>query len=128
MDLPFLRPKKLDVYSSGVVAFGVLARHAAYDGHLSVPDMTKVMKGGLKPSYSIEWSRLRRRYPAELIRCLERCWELDPSKRPSFWELCEVLHKSKSKMQLLVIPFPCLLLACSLTRFFVFYNLVALWI
>ncbi|KAG0597956.1 hypothetical protein M758_12G033000 [Ceratodon purpureus] len=99
--VPFLYPKKSDVYSFGVVAFEVLTGHAVYNGHLSVLDITRIIKGELKPSDCIEWLSMRRRYPAEMILCLERCWELDPSKRPSFLELCEVLQRSKSKMQLL---------------------------
>lgn len=101
-DVPFLYPKKMDVYSFGVVAYELLTGQAVYNGLLNVPDISRIMHGRLKPNHSVEWLRMRNRYPVALIGLLESCWEFDTSKRPSFLELCEALQKSKSKMQLLV--------------------------
>lgn len=99
IEIELTAPKKVDVYSFGGVAHEVLTGYPVYYEH-DVPSAdfkAGVISGKLKPSGTEVWrnSGLEDGFPPELIKLVERCWELRPEDRPSFFEIRAVLEKCK---------------------------------
>ena len=83
-------PKKVDVYSFGIVAFEVLTGNfEVYNGTLSPKDLKAGVKdGSLRPPLRQECREHRFRYSEQLLSLVERCWAPKPSDRPSFDDIC----------------------------------------
>jgi hypothetical protein len=87
-DVKLRYPFKVDIYSFGMLCYEILT--------------------GSRPFYNIMQSQLRERVveglrpelpeecPSVLAAMIKRCWEPDPSARPSFSEICEVLRYQKA--------------------------------
>ncbi|KAG0598649.1 hypothetical protein M758_12G090900 [Ceratodon purpureus] len=93
----FRFPSKMDVYSFGCVAYEVLTGYPIHEGGLCREEIERVVTGDLNPSHSEVWKTLinEYRYPLGLIELVESCWEWDPEKRPSFYQICVELEKLK---------------------------------
>lgn len=101
--LRLAHPQKIDVYSFGGVAHEVLTGYPVYHGRSEFNRVFKrdVIEGNLKPSGSELWRNLRLegRFPDELIKLVEKCWEYYSEDRPSFSEIREELTRCKSIVQ-----------------------------
>lgn len=83
-------PRKVDVYSFGIVAFEVLTGNfEVYNGILSPKELKAGVKDGtLRPLLRQECKAHRFRYSERLLSLVERCWAPEPRDRPSFDDIC----------------------------------------
>ena len=83
-------PRKVDVYSFGIVAFEVLTGNfEVYDGMLSPKDLKAGVKDGtLRPLLRQECRGHKVQYSEQLLSLVERCWAPEPRDRPSFDDIC----------------------------------------
>jgi serine/threonine protein kinase len=86
-------PFKSDIYSFGMVCYEILTGDIPFS-NLNPSDIKKqVLDLGRPP--------LPHQCPLLLKRLIKRCWSADPSKRPSFGEICAELRHLKC---LLLMP------------------------
>lgn len=98
-------PHKIDVYSFGIVAFEVLTgKNNIRDYRRSASKFKQgVIAGTVRPPLRAECEKQKVFTEDEdLISLIERCWHVDPLKRPSFVEICEELNKIRVRMPVLV--------------------------
>lgn len=85
-------PEKIDVYSFGIVAFEVLTGEEPHND-LSLTKVKKgVIDGSLRPPLRVECQKEKFLHDKRLISHIESCWHGDPSKRPTFSKIIEVLN------------------------------------
>lgn len=77
--------EKVDVYAFGVVVFMILTKGQKPDA--SIADVADGKMAEIPMSVS--------KFASNLI---SRCWEKDPSKRPSFTEICDLLKGNENKL------------------------------
>jgi serine/threonine protein kinase len=87
-DVKLRYPFKVDIYSFGMLCYEILTgRRPFYN--ITLTDLRKRVLESLRPELPEEC-------PSILATMIKRCWEPDPSARPSFSEICEVLRYHKA--------------------------------
>jgi serine/threonine protein kinase len=81
---------KTDVFSFAMTSFEILSGEKPF-GALSHHDYWKSIHDGKRPELPKNCSK-------ELKSLIHDCWSLDPSKRPTFFEICNTLRLLKSAM------------------------------
>lgn len=94
-------PHKIDVYSFGIVAFEVLTGKNNFEVYKRSPKRFKigVIGGTVRPPLRVECEKQKVfTQDKDLLSLIERCWHVDPLKRPSFVEICEELNEIRVQM------------------------------
>ena len=84
--------EKADIFSFGVVMAEIATRVPPYYGIDKKEVATNVLN---RPDYrpSVDKSSV----PREYYELMKKCWEHSPSKRPSFFDIIDILNKIKIK-------------------------------
>ena len=80
---------KTDVFSFGMMCSEILTNKQHYD-NFGVHDYVDSILNGERP-------KLPETCSSDLKSLIHECWSLDPSKRPTFLEICQNLRKLKSE-------------------------------
>ena len=72
--------KESDVYSVGMLMWEIFAGHPPFDDKAHGPGLCLKICEGLRPS-------LLSNIPADYVQMMKKCWDMDPSKRPTIKEL-----------------------------------------
>lgn len=81
--------EKCDVYSFGMLCFELLTGKVPFeDGHLQGEQMGRNIRAGERPLFSHP-------SPKCLVNLTKKCWQTNPSLRPSFSSICRVLRYMK---------------------------------
>jgi serine/threonine protein kinase len=83
-------PFKVDVYSFGMVCFEILTGDTPYQNN-GPEEMRRMILAGERPP-------LPSHCPSDLQELIKLCWDLEPSARPSFAEICEDLRYIKCSL------------------------------
>ena len=83
--------EKADVYSYGIILWEIASREAPYKTLNAYQVSIEVVENGLRPQVLSEW-------PKQFTRLMERCWDEDPSIRPSFKEILGELKLIKKQL------------------------------
>jgi len=86
-DLP-----KTDVYSFGVILWEIVTRAEFFGEEKFMSNIEEKVMNGERPPIPIEC-------PFELSTLISRAWHQEPSSRPSFPEICEMLEGIKKNMK-----------------------------
>jgi serine/threonine protein kinase len=81
---------KTDVFSFAMTSFEILSGEKPF-GEISPNDYWKFIRDGKRPNLPENCSK-------ELKSLIHDCWSLDPSKRPTFLDICNTLRLLKSAM------------------------------
>ncbi|KAG0622170.1 hypothetical protein M758_3G076800 [Ceratodon purpureus] len=81
-------PPKADVWSFGMTCSEILTGEVPFAAESRPTLHTRIIKNGLRPS-------LPEACPEYLQFCIRSCWELQPQKRPSFYDVCRMLRHAK---------------------------------
>jgi serine/threonine protein kinase len=78
--------KEVDVYSFGLTMW-VVGNDTGEDPFMDIEEFEIVQKvaAGERPTFSIQW-------PREWVSLMRRCWDTDPTQRPTFDEIAAELH------------------------------------
>lgn len=82
-------PYKCDVYSFAMVCYEILAGNVPFVTINKSVDVKKKVLEGLRPPLSFD------QCPEKLKKLIERCWDKNPSRRPTFAEICAELKYMK---------------------------------
>lgn len=86
--------EKADVYSFGMICFELLTGKVPFeDGHLQGDKMSRNIRAGERPLFPHP-------SPKYLVNLTKRCWQTDPSQRPSFSSICRILRYIKKFLAL----------------------------
>lgn len=78
--------EKADVYSFAMICFELLTGKVPFeDGHLRGEKMSRNIRAGERPLFPFP-------SPKHLTGLTKKCWQADPSQRPSFSAICRVLR------------------------------------
>jgi len=78
--------EKIDVYSFGLILWEIITRTQPYSEYETVSELRKaVCRDGIRPPLS------RKSIPQCLCHIMSECWQQDPSKRPSFVKVLDLL-------------------------------------
>jgi serine/threonine protein kinase len=98
-------PKKIDVYSFGIIAFQVLTGLVPYEEFLNYRKVSSkrvlregVISGELRPRLREACSRLNFWNDPALMALVESCWHHEPSDRPEFSEVTDRLESIYSNL------------------------------
>lgn len=81
--------EKADVYSFGMICFQLLTGKIPFEeGHLEGDKMSRNIRAGERPLFSFP-------SPRYLVNFTRRCWQTEPSLRPSFSSICRILRYIK---------------------------------
>ncbi|KAL1532762.1 CBL-interacting serine/threonine-protein kinase 20-like [Salvia divinorum] len=81
--------EKADVYSFGMLCFELLTGKVPFeDGHLQGEQMLRNIRAGERPLFSYP-------SPKYLANLTKKCWQTNPSLRPSFSSICRILRYIK---------------------------------
>ena len=81
--------EKADVFSFGIILHELASRQPPYYGI----DRKEVAKNvSNKPDYRPQISKS---YPKEWVDLMVKCWDHNPTKRPSYSEIIDILSKMK---------------------------------
>ncbi|KAL8543475.1 hypothetical protein ACS0TY_004130 [Phlomoides rotata] len=87
-----IQTEKADVYSFGMLCFELLNGKLPFeDGHLQGEKMVRNILAGERPLFSYPSPK----YLANLTR---KCWQTNPSLRPSFSSICRILRYIKKNL------------------------------
>jgi len=95
---PIFFPKQADVYSFGITCSEILTCKSPYAELENTPTVLprmllreKILEGRrpLLPSHGV---------PAPLVALIERCWDRNPDRRPSFKAICLELKQIKASL------------------------------
>jgi tRNA A-37 threonylcarbamoyl transferase component Bud32 len=73
-----------DIWTFGVVLYEIVARQAPYEGENIMEVALQIRDSGLHPTIPKECPPLFR-------EIMERCWNLDPTLRPTASDICQIL-------------------------------------
>ncbi|KAL8170687.1 hypothetical protein V2J09_022491 [Rumex salicifolius] len=77
---------KADVYSFAMLSFQVLTGKIPFeDSHLKGEKMSRNIRAGERPLFPFA-------LPKDLATLIKKCWQADPTQRPSFSSLCRILR------------------------------------
>ncbi|KAL6979505.1 hypothetical protein U1Q18_021166 [Sarracenia purpurea var. burkii] len=81
--------EKADVYSFGMLCFEILTGKIPFeDSHLQEDKMGRNIRAGERPLFPFT-------SPKYLVNLTRKCWQADPSQRPSFSAICRILRYIK---------------------------------
>ncbi|QHO11078.1 serine/threonine-protein kinase HSL1 [Arachis ipaensis] len=81
--------EKADAYSFGMICFELLTGKVPFeDNHLQGERTTQNIKAGERPLFP-------GRSPKYLVSLIKKCWQTDPSQRPTFSSICRILRYTK---------------------------------
>ncbi|KAI3421471.1 Protein kinase domain-containing protein [Psidium guajava] len=81
--------EKADVYSFGMICFQLLTGKIPFEeGHLQGDKMSRNIRAGERPLFSFP-------SPKYLVNLTRKCWQTEPSLRPSFSSICRILRYVK---------------------------------
>nr|PNR59808.1 hypothetical protein PHYPA_002600 [Physcomitrium patens] len=78
-----------DVYSFGMTCSKILSGEDPFNGMYSKEELLKKFESGERPKLPLNCN--------DLSKLIEECWTLNPSKRPSFGDICKRLTTLKKK-------------------------------
>lgn len=79
---------KVDVYAYAVLLWELLAESTPFKGYNGQQIMIAVCQKNERPMIPVKT-------PTKLRSLIQRCWDFDPTKRPSFEQICKVLDAKK---------------------------------
>ena len=82
---------KTDVFSFAMTSFEILSGEKPFGAILRNDEYLKLIHDGKRPN-------LPKIYSKQMKSLIHDCWSLDPSKRPTFLEICNTLSSLKSTM------------------------------
>ncbi|PSS09361.1 Protein kinase [Actinidia chinensis var. chinensis] len=81
--------EKADVYSFGMLCFEILTGKVPFEeGHLQEDKMGRNIRAGERPLFPYN-------SPKYLVNLTRKCWQAEPTQRPSFSSICRILRYIK---------------------------------
>lgn len=81
--------EKADAYSFGMICFELLTGKVPFeDNHLQGDRTNQNLKAGERPLFPYH-------SPKYLVSLIKKCWQTDPSQRPTFSSICRILRYTK---------------------------------
>ena len=77
--------KKADIYSYGILLWEILTKDIAFSGLTSSQIAHEVLENDQRPL-------IPQHCPKSLSKLIQNCWNKDPSKRPDFNQICEMIE------------------------------------
>jgi serine/threonine protein kinase len=74
-----LYDSKVDIYSFGIIIWGVCTGKFPYQNYSNTYDIKKLVLSGGRPSENL----LSKNTPEKIIRLMRMCWDSNPSIRPN---------------------------------------------
>ena len=72
--------KQSDVYSIGMLMWEIFSGHPPFDDKAHGPGLILKICEGLRPQILSEM-------PDDYVQMMQKCWDVNPYKRPTIWEL-----------------------------------------
>jgi hypothetical protein len=91
--------EKVDVFALGNVLYFLLTRETPFMGMKSKEAMAIVRKGGHAKVKDKRILKSKHRFEKSMLKAMEMCFVVDPSKRPGAQEVANVLKKGLAKLK-----------------------------